>query len=40
MAKKKRPVRRKPKLPDFGAEVERLAAERYAAEAETSRLGA
>jgi hypothetical protein len=40
MAEKKRPVRRKPKLPDFGAEVERLAAERYAAEAEASGLGA
>jgi hypothetical protein len=38
MAKKKRPVRQKPKLPDFGAEVERLAAEREAAEVEAARL--
>jgi hypothetical protein len=40
MAKKKRPVRQKPKLPDFGAEVERLVAEREAAEEEAARLRA
>ena len=40
MAKKKRPVRRKPKPPDFGAEMERLVAEREAAEVEAARLGA